>query len=92
MKVTIKASPGAKKNALVGWESHPDCTARVLRVKIAAPPLEGKANKELISYLARCLQIRKSALTLIHGESGRLKIIELPDEAVARLNALLDES
>ncbi len=85
MKIMIKATPGAKKSAILGWEEHPDCASPVLRVKIAAPPIDGKANKLLVSFLADALQLRRSEVKLLHGEGARLKLIEIPDEAQARL-------
>ncbi len=88
MKITIRATPGAKKSALLGWEDHPNCPTPVLRVKIAAPPIDGKANKALIAYLASCLQVRKSDIALLQGESARLKIVEIPDDAAERLDTL----
>ncbi len=92
MKIMIKATPSAKKSALLGWEDHPDSTSPVLRVKIAAPPIDGKANKLLISFLADTLQLRRSEVKLLHGEGARLKLIEIPDEAQARLESQLNSN
>ncbi len=88
----VKASPGAKKSALLGWAEHPDSSSPVLRVRIAAPPIDGKANKELVRFLAECLQLRRSQVLLLHGDGSRLKLVELPDEVLARLEKLIAEA
>lgn len=47
------------------------------KIKIKAQPISGKANKELIAFLADILSIRKSNVIIISGEKSRNKIIEL---------------
>ena len=76
MKLAIKATPNARKNEILGWENDP-IAGRVLKVKIAAPPVEGKANKAIISFLASELGLSKSAVSLEKGETGRIKRFEL---------------
>lgn len=79
MKLALKVSPGAKRSELLGWEDDYPGVGRVLRLRIAAPPVEGKANKAVLEFLAARLGLPKSALSLLHGSSGRLKLVELPD-------------
>ena len=43
--------------------------------------MEGKANKELASFLAERLGLPKSAVDITHGTSGRIKLVSLPDSA-----------
>ena len=78
MKIALKVIPNARKNECLGWEDHPQ-TGKVLKLRIAAPPVEGKANKAIIAFLAQLFSLRKSDIELLHGETGRLKIVELPD-------------
>lgn len=85
MKLALKVTPGARRNELLGWEEDYPGVGRVLRLKIAAPPTEGKANKEIVSFLAKSLELPKSAVELVHGTSGRIKLAELPDSARAAL-------
>ena len=47
----------------------------VWRIKIAAPPVEGKANRALIAFLARELGVGKGSLTIIKGHTSRNKVI-----------------
>ncbi|MBP3499394.1 MAG: YggU family protein [Akkermansia sp.] len=79
MKLALKVTPGAKKNEILGWEDDYPQVGRVLKVKIAAPPVEGKANKEIVLFLAKALQVSKSSIEVVHGTSGRIKLVEIPD-------------
>ncbi len=79
MKIALKVTPGARKNEILGWEEDYPQIGRVLRVKIAAPPVEGKANKEIVTFMAKTLGIPKSAVELLHGSTGRIKLIQVPD-------------
>lgn len=81
MKIALKVTPGARRNEILGWEDDYPQIGRVLRVKIAAPPVEGKANKEIVAFMAKTLGIPKSAVELLHGSTGRIKLIQVPDEA-----------
>ena len=45
-----------------------------------APHLEGKANKEIIAFLSKTLKVTKSAVEVVHGTSGRIKLVEIPDD------------
>jgi len=58
-----------------------------LRVKVAAPPVKGKANKELIAFLAQKLGLSKGDLTIIKGHTSRNKVMAiagLTQEEIAR--------
>ena len=70
-KISLRVSPNAARNEVVGF------TDGVLRVKVAAPPVEGKANKELIALLARKLGLSKGDLTIIKGHTSRNKVIAI---------------
>lgn len=79
MKLALKVTPGARKNEILGWEDDYPQVGRVLKVKIAAPPVEGKANKEIVLFLAKVLEVSKSSIEVVHGTSGRIKLVEIPD-------------
>jgi uncharacterized protein len=49
----------------------------VLRLKIAAPPEKGKANQELTNFLSRLLDVQKSSISIVKGETGRNKLISI---------------
>jgi uncharacterized protein (TIGR00251 family) len=87
MKLALKVTPGAKKNEILGWEDDYPQVGRVLKVKIAAPPVEGKANKEIVLFLAKALGVTKSSIEVVHGTSGRIKLVEIPDDTdLSKLN------
>lgn len=66
-----RVSPKAKKNQLEGlW-------ADALHLKIAALPIEGKANKTCCSFLAQKLGIPKSAVKIVSGLRSREKLIKI---------------
>ena len=79
MKLALKVTPGARKNEILGWEEDYPQVGRVLKLKIAAPPVEGKANKEIVLFLAKALGVSKSSIEVVHGTSGRIKLVEIPD-------------
>lgn len=74
MILRIKVKPGAKTNTI---KKHPDGT---IHIRIAAAPIEGKANKALIEFLAEFFEISKSSVTIKAGDTSRYKTIELPDD------------
>ena len=61
-----------------------------LRVRVAAPPVEGAANAALVAYLAKALGLPRSAVTLVAGDRARLKRLRLRgDDLPDRLRALI---
>jgi len=85
LRITVKVQPGARKNAVAGYDDG------VLRLKIAAPPVEGKANKELISYLSDILDVKKSAINIEKGQASRNKLISIAGISEVRLNTLISD-
>lgn len=67
----IHAKPGAKQNSIT------DVTVEAIGVQIAAPPIDGEANTELIKFMSKALQVRKSDLSLDRGSKSREKILIL---------------
>lgn len=71
--INVHAQPGAKRSAIVGLYGDK------LKIAIATPPVDGKANKALIAYIAKTLEIPKSKINIISGESSREKRIRIQD-------------
>ncbi|MCC6276765.1 MAG: YggU family protein [Oligoflexia bacterium] len=69
--INIYAKPGAKKTQIMGLHDG------ALKVAIHAPPVDGKANEELISWLAKLLGIPKRAIEITHGLTGRRKTLTI---------------
>ncbi len=78
MKLRVRATPNARQNEIIGWEDDPQA-GRILRVRIAAPPVDGKANVAIRDFLAKSLDLSKSAVVLEKGSSSRFKTFEIPD-------------
>jgi uncharacterized protein (TIGR00251 family) len=61
-----------------------------LRVRIAAPPVDGAANEELIRVLAKTFNVSRSSVTIVSGHTGKVKQISIKErtnEVVARLGS-----
>lgn len=71
MNLKIYIQPGAKKNEIVG--PHGDA----IKIKIKAPPLEGRANEALIEFLSETLGIAKSKIEIIRGHTSRQKLVSI---------------
>jgi uncharacterized protein (TIGR00251 family) len=78
MKLRVRAIPNGNRNELLGWETDPQA-GRVLKVRIAAPPVDGKANRALREFLATLLHLPKSKVDLEKGDTSRFKTFVIPD-------------
>lgn len=78
MKLRIRATPNARKSEVIGWDEDAQA-GRVLRVRVAAPPVEGKANAALRDFLAKTLGLPKSMVRLEKGDASRFKTFDIPD-------------
>lgn len=79
----VQVVPRASRSEVVGEHNG------ALRVRIAAPPVDGAANEELIRILAKTFNVSRSAVKILSGHSGKLKQIGIEgstNEIVARLN------
>jgi uncharacterized protein (TIGR00251 family) len=71
--VKVKIVPGSSKNKIVGVYNDS------LKINITTPPVEGKANKKCIAYLAKYFDIAKSKIEIISGQTGKNKLIKIYD-------------
>lgn len=69
--MSVHARPGAKKDAVCGVFDGK------LKVALAAPPVDGKANAKLCAFLAKELGTAKSAVNLLSGETNREKRLRI---------------
>ncbi len=83
----VRAQPGARRRGVAGtWNGH-------LKLAVAAPPEDGRANDELVRLAAELFGLRPSAVTLVSGHSARSKTLRLeaaPAGVRARLAQLLE--
>jgi uncharacterized protein (TIGR00251 family) len=80
--ITLHIQPGARKTELAGL--HGDA----LKIRLAAPPVDGKANAALLEFIAERLGLRASAVTLKSGQTSRRKVVEVIGSNVLALQAL----
>jgi len=70
-RISLRVQPGAARSEVVSF------TGEVLQVRVATPPVKGKANKELIALLSQAIGVGKSNLTIIKGHTSRSKVIAI---------------
>lgn len=79
--LAVKVVPGAAKDEIVGW------LGGELKVRVAAPPEDGRANRALEELLAAALGLKKNAVTVAAGLASprkRVAIAGLADDELAR--------
>lgn len=69
VSIRVKVLPGSSRNGIFAD------AADVLTVRLTAPPVEGKANKELLRLLAKALRVAPSQLVILSGEKVRNKVV-----------------
>jgi uncharacterized protein len=76
VRLAVRLTPRGGREAIDGWvvdgEGRP-----YLKVRVAAPPVEGAANAALLAFLAKVLGVSRSSLTLASGAGARLKLIDI---------------
>ena len=80
--LTLHIQPGAKKTEVAGLYGD------ALKIRLAAPPVDGKANAALIAFVADRLGVAKSAVNLKSGQTSRRKVLEI-NEAPADIKQRL---
>jgi uncharacterized protein (TIGR00251 family) len=65
--ITVKVTPKASRNSVLGAEET------WLRIALTAPPVDGKANEAARRFLAEALDVSKSSVSLLSGQTARLK-------------------
>ena len=72
-RIRVRVQPGAKRDELVGLLEE------VPHIKLAAPPVEGRANKSLMRFLSDLLDVPKQSIRVVTGTSSRDKLVEVED-------------
>ncbi len=89
VRLAVRVTPRANRNALNGVtrdaEGRPS-----LAVRLAAPPVEGAANKALIRFLADSLALRTSDIHIRAGETARIKVVFIAGDSSALLARIAD--
>jgi hypothetical protein len=67
-RLAVKVIPGASRDEICGW------LGETLKVKLSAPPVDGRANAALVEFLAETLGLPRRAVALVRGEAARQKL------------------
>ena len=70
VRITVRLAPKAARDRVLGVHGE------ALKVAVTSPPVEGKANRHLIRFLAKRLGVPQGALSIVSGELSRDKVIE----------------
>ncbi|WP_029734002.1 DUF167 domain-containing protein [Deferrisoma camini] len=85
VEIDLWVQPRSSKTAVAGQQGD------AIKIRVAAPPVEGKANAELVRFLAKQLGVPRSAVEVVRGETGRRKTVRIAGvtaaDAQARLGA-----
>ena len=82
--IRVKVLPRASKDQIVGQENG------VFKVKLTAPPVEGRANKALNAFLAKRLGLPKGSVEIVSGKRSRLKSVRIDGLTGEAVKALLN--
>jgi uncharacterized protein (TIGR00251 family) len=78
--LTLHVQPGAKRTAVDG--THGEGAQERLKVRLAAPPVDGKANAELLRFLADAFGVPLRNVGLVRGETSRQKVVRVDAPAI----------
>jgi uncharacterized protein (TIGR00251 family) len=89
VRIAVRVTPRAKADAIAGFIENVDGRP-ALAVRLAAPPVDGAANKALLHFLARTLGVGRSAVRIVSGETSRLKLVEVTGVTVDQVSRRLE--
>ena len=81
--IQVKVLPKSSRNQVLGKEGE------IFRIKLTAPPLEGRANKALMDLLSKRLGVPKKDVEIVSGRRSRLKSVRIQGLTQADVNRLL---
>ena len=82
-RISVYVQPRASKTMVAGM--HDGC----VKVRLAAPPVDGAANAALIEFVADSLKVAKSRVRIVSGQTSRRKVVEVDGVSAEQLTAAL---
>ena len=82
-RLRVRLQPNARRSEVLGFQYG------VLRVRVTAPPHEGRANKALIELLSDTLDVPKSRIEIVHGHTARDKLVAIEGMDAGQVEARL---
>ncbi len=83
VRLRVRVEPRASRDEVVGWRED------TLRLRVSAPPQEGRANAAVVGLIARAAGVARSAVSVVAGERSRDKLVRVAGVSAAALRARL---
>ncbi len=83
VRLSVRVQPRASRSEVVGEHDG------ALKVRLAAPPVEGEANRELVRFLGKLLGVAPSRVSVVAGATGKSKVVEIEGLSVADVERAL---
>lgn len=80
MTIEVKVLPKSGRDEIRGFVNG------ILKVRVSAPPIEGKANERLIELISRTMEVPRSNITIIKGRTSRIKTISIEGVSQSKVN------
>ncbi|MCZ6790449.1 MAG: DUF167 domain-containing protein [Candidatus Dadabacteria bacterium] len=71
LNIQVQIQPGSSKDQIIGLHNGR------LKIKISAPPVDGKANQNLIEFISKALGVSKSKIEILKGRTSKLKTLKI---------------
>jgi len=71
LNIQVQIQPGSSKDQIISLHNGR------LKIKISAPPVDGKANQNLIEFIAKALGVSKSKIEIVKGRTSKLKTLKI---------------
>jgi uncharacterized protein len=83
-RIKLRVSPGARSTSIAGAYGED-----AIKLRVAAPPVEGRANAEAVRYVAELLDVTASNVSVVGGASGRNKAVFVRDVEAEEVREIL---
>ena len=80
---SVKVVPRASKNQIAGMEGD------AVRIRLTAPPVEGKANDALVKFLAETLRVSRAQIEILTGHASRHKVVRVRGVTAKQFESML---
>lgn len=85
LNIQVQIQPGSSKDQIIGLHNGR------LKIKISAPPVDGKANQNLIEFIAKALGVSKSKIDIVKGRISKLKTLKISGIGQKSFSLLLNK-
>jgi uncharacterized protein (TIGR00251 family) len=82
-RIAIKVHPRAKRTAITGR------LGEAYKLDLKAPPVDGKANEECVRFFAEALGVKRNAVRILQGATGRMKMVEIEGVEMSEIEGRL---